>query len=180
MDVGSLIAKEQRMRIWSITPIVAILLLGISFGTFKNYKATNLADQEKRYQMIPQMESTLHESESFIQEFVTYNGNGVGLGDELIAAAAKIAEKEHFNLTSTEVKTRPILLDSSTLELEATIEGTGTLTSLIKFMDTLLIQQRLLSEKAVSLSLLPDKPGRYSAKFIFSRIALQKEKNAYE
>lgn len=176
MDIGTLIAKPQQLRIWIITPVVIILLLGASSGTFRNYKVNVLAEQEKIYRVIPQMEKTLQGAQEIIQEFETQNKSGIGPGNELLASANRAAEKEQFNLTSAAVDMNLIEADGPIMELEATLLGEGTLTSIIKFMDTLISEQRLLSEKEFQLALMQNKEGRYSAKLVFSRMALQNGK----
>lgn len=173
MDIGSLMAKRQTLRIWIITPILVILLLGVSSRAFRNYKVNVLAEQERLYRIIPQMEQTLAAAEKVLLEFGTHAQQGLGAGDELLASAHKAAEKQKFNLTSAAVEMNRIKADIPLVELETALLGNGSLSSIIQFMNALMSEQRLLSEKEFQLVLMPDQQGNYSTKIICSRIALQ-------
>jgi multidrug efflux pump subunit AcrB len=179
MDMGCLIAKRQKLQIWSVTPLVLLLLLGALAGAFRNHKITVLDEQDRLYKIIPQMEEMIESSKDLLNEFSTSTSGGNIPEEKLITVFNKIAEEENFNLTSASVNLKRIKIGQPIMELEAVINGEGTLPSIIKFIDSAKSQQRLLNEKEFQIQQLPDQ-DIYSVKLVFSRMALQNGKTGNE
>lgn len=170
MDIASLIAKRELFRLWIVTPLAAILVLGASSGAFKNYKVNTLAEQEALYHAIPQLEQSVNQATTILNTFKGKTTSGIETGDEIIALLNQVASKEKFKLVSAGVEKKPLDKSPGVHLLKATVQGSGNLVSIIKFMDGVLNEQPLLTENNVELRQISGQTGQYSVTFIFNRL----------
>jgi hypothetical protein len=179
MDIGYFIAKRQKLEMWSLAPLVLILLLGILSGAFRDHQINDLDEKDRLYKIIPLMEKIAKNAENIIDGFSTSSSGNVP-EEKIISLLNQIAEAESFNLTSSSINLKPVKAGKPILELEIVVTGDGKLPSIIKFLDSVMNKEQLLSEKSFDIKPFSGKPEHYSAQLIFSRMALQKRNAGHE
>jgi hypothetical protein len=143
MDLG--LFKRRRSIVWLLIVCPLMAAAGIHYTVFLYSQHTAKALQERRAMatLLPDLVDALALSESFLESFPALHATAAGARSALTTRVSELSAKHNF--TANRVRINSLTTSGPVHQLEVSIEGEGSLLSIMKFVNELQAPESLSS-----------------------------------
>jgi hypothetical protein len=174
MDSARFIRKKSVFALWIGTPLLLIFLVDISSHSFKERMQIRYSQFLTQKELIPEMETALERFDQFAADYQSTQGLGKTVETDTLALVTQAAEKARFGLMSINL-TQKNVGNAGVQKITLHVEGKGKGYELASFLNNIRIEDPLLHEEHLQLSLSGAQDKEFNLKLLLYKIYKDQE-----